>query len=101
MEEQKSPSKLRLVLLLIAIGVTLSVTVLVGFTGHLIYWLLFDSFGRDSRRAKRKLILTKEDRDDEYYAVIIGVGFSGIGIGIKLHEAGMDKYVILERLPHI
>src|ERR1700722_7603195 len=99
MEQQKSPSKLRILLLLIAIGVTLSITLLIGFTGHLIYWLLFESFCRYSRRAKRKLILTKEDRDDEYYAVIIGAGFSGLGIGIKLHEAGMDKYVILERLP--
>ncbi|CAF3537993.1 unnamed protein product [Rotaria sordida] len=50
---------------------------------------------------KRKLVLTKDDRDDEYYAVIIGAGFSGIGIGIKLHEAGMYKYVKLERLSHI
>ncbi|CAF1585974.1 unnamed protein product [Rotaria sp. Silwood1] len=101
MEEQKSTSKLRLLLLLVITCLTLSITVLVGSAGHLIYWVLFESFGRNDRKIKRKLVLTKDAQDDEYYAVIIGAGFSGIGIGIKLHEAGMNKYVILERLSHI
>ena len=33
--------------------------------------------------------------------IIIGAGFSGICAAIKLKEAGMNNFVILERNPHI
>lgn len=36
-------------------------------------------------------------REDEYYAIILGAGFSGLGMGIKLNELGMDKYIVIER----
>ena len=101
MKEQATSSTLRLFLLLTATCLTLSITIIIGFIGHLIYWVLFESFGRDNRRRTRKLVLNQYHQDDEYYAVIIGTGFSGIGIGIKLHKANMNKYVILERQSHI
>lgn len=36
-----------------------------------------------------------------YDVVIVGSGFSGIGMGIKLLEAGIDSFVILERADDI
>jgi cation diffusion facilitator CzcD-associated flavoprotein CzcO len=28
---------------------------------------------------------------------IIGAGFGGLGVAIKLHEAGVDEFLVLER----
>ncbi|MFQ5549320.1 MAG: flavin-containing monooxygenase [Woeseia sp.] len=33
---------------------------------------------------------------EEYDVIVIGAGFSGIGMGIKLKEAGIDDFLILE-----
>ena len=41
----------------------------------------------------RHPLVTKPDHD----VVVIGTGFSGIGMGIALKKAGMDDFVILEK----
>ncbi|CAF3578584.1 unnamed protein product [Rotaria sp. Silwood1] len=64
-------------------------------------WLLYDSFGRYEKRTKRKLKLINNQRDDEYYVIIIGTGFSGLGMAIKMNELGMDNYILIERHAHI
>ena len=37
----------------------------------------------------------------QYEQIIVGAGFSGLCIGIKLKEAGMDNFIILDRNRHI
>ncbi|CAF4939881.1 unnamed protein product [Rotaria sp. Silwood1] len=64
-------------------------------------WLLYDSFGRYEKRTKRKLKLINNQRDDEYYVIIIGTGFSGLGMAIKMNELEMDNYFLIERHGHI
>ncbi|CAF1001719.1 unnamed protein product [Rotaria sp. Silwood1] len=71
------------------------------FIRHFIYWLLYDSFGRYEKRTKRKLKLINNQRDDEYYVIIIGTGFSGLGMAIKMNELEMDNYFLIERHGHI
>jgi cation diffusion facilitator CzcD-associated flavoprotein CzcO len=72
-----------------------------GLIGHSLYWLLFDSFGRSRRRNKRKLKWINNQRDEEYYAIIIGTGFSGLGMAIKMNQLGMDNYILIERHGHV
>src|SRR5579875_2619552 len=36
-------------------------------------------------------------RNDIYPTMIVGAGFTGLGAAIKLREAGIDDFVILER----
>ena len=35
--------------------------------------------------------------NQDFHCVIIGSGFSGIGMAIKLQQAGLDNFVILEK----
>ena len=72
-------------------------SIIVGVLSHFFYWLLFDSFGRSQQRNNRKLKLTNKQKDDEYYAIIIGTGFSGLGMAIRLNKLGMRNYILLER----
>lgn len=39
----------------------------------------------------------KEPRELDFEVAVIGAGFGGIGAGIKLREAGIDSFVILEK----
>ncbi|UJR21710.1 hypothetical protein I4U23_024787 [Adineta vaga] len=80
---------------------TVVISIIIGLIGHFFYWLFFDSFGRSTKRAKRKLKWTNNQRDDEYYVIIIGTGFSGLGTAIKLNQLGMDNYILIERNAHL
>ncbi len=40
--------------------------------------------------------MSHQDHPDTHHAIIIGAGFSGICMGIKLKEAGIENFVILE-----
>ena len=91
------PFKLHVLPLLLASLLTFATSAVLGLLGHFSYWLLFDSFGRGRRRDKRKLKWINNQRDDEYYTVIIGTGFSGLGMAIKLNQLGMDNYILVER----
>ena len=33
--------------------------------------------------------------------VIVGAGFAGVGLGVRLREAGIDDFVIVERNPRL
>lgn len=79
---------------------TWTISIIVGLVGHLIYWLIFNSFGRTDAKKRSKLEWTSNN-EDEHYAIIIGAGFSGLGMGIKLKEMGMDQFVVLERHSHV
>eukprot|EP00122_Pirum_gemmata_P015215 Pgem_evm1s14216 len=39
--------------------------------------------------------------DEPFEVVVIGAGFSGIGAGHKLNEAGIDDYIIVEQASKI
>ena len=91
------PSKRRILFYLICARSIVFLTVLLGTSGHLLHWLLFDSFGRERRRTQRRIQATLNTREDEHYAIIIGAGFSGLGMAIQLQKLGIDDYVILER----
>lgn len=96
--EEARPSKFRLLSCVFGAYGVMMVTLFFGAIGQFLYWLIFDSFGREDARLKRKL--TKADTsvdDDQYYALIIGSGFSGIGMAIRLRELGVRKFVIIER----
>ena len=90
-------TKLHIFLLIVCQVAIFLTTLFLGITGHFGYWLLFDSFGRDYRRSKRKLQWTNNQRDTEYYTIIIGTGFSGLGMAIKMNQLGMDNYILIER----
>jgi cation diffusion facilitator CzcD-associated flavoprotein CzcO len=91
---------LRVLSLLLVTYLVISFTVIVGFIGHFFYWLIFDVFTGIIQRRNRKLNIPKDQKNDEYYALIIGSGFSGLGMAIKLNELGMDNYIIIERHGH-
>ena len=91
---------LRVLSLLLVSYLVISFTVVAGFLGHFFYWLLFDVFTGNWQR-NRKLTPPKDLKSDEHYALIIGSGFSGLGMAIKLKELGMDDYVIIERHGHV
>jgi cation diffusion facilitator CzcD-associated flavoprotein CzcO len=40
--------------------------------------------------------MTHQNHPEKHDVIIIGAGFSGIGMGIKLKEAGIDDFLILE-----
>ncbi|CAF5130573.1 unnamed protein product, partial [Rotaria sp. Silwood1] len=94
-------NKLDKLLLILGFIIVLISSVVLGLIGHFIYWLLYDSFGRCEKRTKRKLKMINNQRDDEYYVLIIGTGFSGLGMAIKMNELGMDNYILIERHGHI
>ncbi|CAF1332217.1 unnamed protein product [Rotaria sordida] len=89
--------KLDLLLLILGFLIVLGTSLVLGLIGHFFYWLLYDSFGRYEKRAKRKLKCINNQRDDEYYVIIIGTGFSGLGMAIKMNELGMDNYILIKR----
>ncbi|CAF0825114.1 unnamed protein product [Rotaria sordida] len=93
--------KLDILLLILGFLIVLSTSLVLGLIGQFIYWLLYDSFGRYEKRVKRKLKLINNQQDDEYYVIIIGTGFSGLGMAIKMNELGMDNYILIERHEHI
>lgn len=90
-------TKLHISLLIICqIAVFLS-TLILGIVGHFFYWLLFDSLGREYRRSQRKIQWTNNQGEHEYYTIIVGTGFSGLGMAIKMNQLGVDNYILLER----
>jgi hypothetical protein len=91
----------RLLTLVLLSNLVVVFTVTIGFIGHFFYWLIFDIVGGSIQRRNRKLNLPKDQKKDEYYALIIGSGFSGLGMAIKLNELGMDDYIIIERHGHL
>jgi cation diffusion facilitator CzcD-associated flavoprotein CzcO len=99
--EQTPPSAIRLLLYLICSYLLTIIAIIFGFISQFLYWLLFNSFGRHEKRAERKLKCIDDQRDGEYYAVIIGTGFSGLGMAIKLNKLGMDNYILIERHGHV
>ena len=99
--EEAAPSKVRLLLYVLCANLVMFFTMVLGVTGQFIYWLVFESLGRGARQAQRKLRSTTATKPDEHYAIIIGTGFSGLGMAIKLNELGMDDYVLIERLEHL
>ena len=99
--EEAAPSKVRLLLYVLCANLVMFFTMVLGVTGQFIYWLVFEAFGRGARQAQRKLRSTTATKPDEHYAIIIGTGFSGLGMAIKLNELGMDDYVLIERLEHL
>ena len=95
--EKTLDSKLRLLFFFICSYLVAIITILIGFLIQLFYWVYYDSFGRDKKRAHRKLKSINYQKDDKYYAIIIGAGFSGLGTAIKFNELGMDNYILIER----
>ena len=79
----------------------LYLSLVLGVTGQFLYWLAFDSFGRGAARAKRSLKNVTDLGADEQYAIIVGSGFSGLGMAIRLNQLGMDKYLVVERHAHV
>ena len=73
-------------------------TIVSGLIGHFFYWLVYEAF---TNKKSRKIPRPKDLKDDEIYALIIGSGFSGLGMAIKLKELGMDDFVIIERHGHV
>ncbi|CAF2006458.1 unnamed protein product [Rotaria magnacalcarata] len=98
---RKVSSNLYLLLLAICAYVVTSTFVIFGFIGQLFYWLLFESFGRNKKAIKCISDNSKGDTGKEYYTIIVGAGFSGLGMAVKLNELGQDNYVILERRSHL
>ena len=94
-------SKVRLLLYVIGSYALMLMTLCAGAAGQFLYWLLFDSFGRAEARNKRTLKNINDLKDDEHYAIIIGTGFSGLGVAIRLNQLGVNKYVVFERLDRI
>ena len=76
------------------------ISIFVGLISHFLYSLgalLLDRRDKKLRRLERN----DDDREDEYYTIIIGAGFSGLGAGIRLIERGETNFLIVERLSHI
>lgn len=93
--------KLRILSLLLVISLVTALTVVVGFIGHFFYWLVSDVFTKVRRQTNHKVYLPKEKNKDEYYALIIGAGYSGLGIAIKLKELGTNNFIVIERHGHV
>jgi cation diffusion facilitator CzcD-associated flavoprotein CzcO len=95
--EDTSPSVVRLLLYVICNYLLTLLGISIGLISQCVYWLLFDSFGRREKRARRQLQYVPHTKDEEHYAVIIGTGFSGLGMAIKLQQLGVDNYILIER----
>ena len=76
-------------------------SLILGLIGHALYWLRYHSFARWRAKNECKLKWTNDSRDDEYHVLIIGTGFSGLGMAIKLNHLGVDNYVLIERHAHV
>ncbi|CAF2349170.1 unnamed protein product [Rotaria sp. Silwood2] len=90
-----------ILLLLSVTYIVMTFTVIMGFIGHFLYWLVFDLCGFGKQRANRKLHVKPSQKEDEYYALIIGSGFSGLGMAIKLKELGTENFIVIERHGHV
>ena len=101
--ENKSLTILRALSSLLLTYLVTSITVLIGFIGHFFYWLVFDLCGLDQQRTDRKLNVPPKSSSspNEYYSLIIGSGFSGLGMAIKLKQLGTDNFIIIERHGHV
>ncbi|CAF5009960.1 unnamed protein product [Rotaria sp. Silwood1] len=99
--EQTPASILRLLLFVICSYLLTIISVVIGLISQFLYWLVFDSFGRHEKRAKRKFKSINDQKDGEYYIIIIGTGFSGLGTAIKLKQHGMNNFIVLERRGHV
>lgn len=99
--EDKAPSVVVLLVFLICSYLFTALSILLGLAIRFSYWLLFDSFGREQRRTQRKLRSQTDLKENEYYTLIIGTGFSGLGMAIKLNQLGVDNYILVERQRHI
>ncbi|CAF3937868.1 unnamed protein product, partial [Rotaria sp. Silwood1] len=99
--EQTPASILRLLLFVICSYLLTIISVVIGLISQFLYWLIFDSFGRHEKRAKRKFKSINDQKDGEYYIIIIGTGFSGLGTAIKLKQHGMNNFIVLERRGHV
>ncbi|CAF4224630.1 unnamed protein product, partial [Rotaria sordida] len=86
-----------MLLLLLVTYIVYVLAVIIGFIGHFFYWLIFDPCGFRNRQTNQKLHVPQYQKEDEYYALIIGSGFSGLGMAIKLRELGTDNFIIIER----
>ncbi|CAF4126057.1 unnamed protein product, partial [Rotaria sordida] len=95
--EEASPSKARLLLTVLCAYALMSLTAVLGIIGYFFYWLIFDLCGFRNRQTNRKLHVPQHQKEDEYYTLIIGSGFSGLGTAIKLRELGTDNFIIIER----
>lgn len=94
-------SKLRIVSLLFVASSYSILAVVVGFIGHLFHWLIFDVLIKIREQTNHQLNLPNEKNKDEYYALIIGAGYSGLGIAIKLKELSTNNFIIIERHGHV
>ena len=99
--EEASPSKVRILLCVLGAYLLMTLTALLGMTGHFFYWFIYDICGLGKQQTNRKLHAPKSQNESEYYALIIGSGFSGLGMAIKLKELGTDNFIVIERLGHL
>ncbi|CAF1178005.1 unnamed protein product [Adineta steineri] len=95
--DEVPPSKGRLLLYVLCSYTVAALTAVLGITGQIFYWLIFDVCGFGKKQSNRKLNVTKSSKPNEYYTLIIGSGFSGLGAAIKLRELGTDNFIIIER----
>ena len=100
--DEKSPSIIVLLLFFICNHLVTFLAVIIGLFCQFVSWLIFDSFGRREKRAERKLHHVENAKNNnEYFTIIIGSGFSGIGAAIKLNKLGTNNYILLERNGHV
>ncbi|CAF0819003.1 unnamed protein product [Adineta steineri] len=92
-----SMSKWKLQVLVVLSYLTWTISIIIGLIRYILHWFIFDLFSRKKPKCK----WTISENEDEYYAIIIGAGFSGLGMGIKLKEMNMNKFLILERHSHV
>ena len=89
------PFPLYIIPLLLCFLITTGISIIVGLIGHFLYWILFELLFSFTKQRKLKWI--NNQRDEDYYAIIIGTGFSGLGMAIKMNKLGMHNYILLER----
>ncbi|CAF3373626.1 unnamed protein product [Rotaria socialis] len=94
-------SKGLLLLYVLGAYIVMTLAVVVGFASQFFYWIFIDLCGFRNRNANRKLTSANNKKDNEYYSLIIGSGFSGLGMAIKLKELGTDNFTIIERHGHV
>ncbi|CAF0933976.1 unnamed protein product, partial [Didymodactylos carnosus] len=88
----------KLLLLVLSAYSMYSLSIILGLLGHFIYFLAtrLTRFGQN-----RKIEWNQEESDGThekpYYVIVIGGGFSGLGLAIKLKKLNVDNYVIFER----
>ncbi|CAF0828404.1 unnamed protein product [Rotaria sp. Silwood1] len=99
--EEAAPSRGRLLLCVLCAYLMMTITAVLGIAGQFFYWLIFDLCGFGNRQTNRKLHVTTNQKEDEYYALIIGSGFSGLGMAIKLKQLGTDNFIVIERHEHV